>query len=327
MNQNEYNAVMRRVAPSDGLLRDTLNQMKSLPKRRASYGRWIAVGTAAACFAAAVTAAVLLPQRPNPGVVAGPLFSSDGSLTTSSPTSDALEASSSAVLPSQPEEKPSSGADVAEPTPPASVSSSRGESIRESSAERLPVTRLGLTVNELAKETDACRRYYNPAEYDYVTWSMEQFIQHWGQPIRLSSIPGDLTEYQPGHGGEVILSKEDGKPVYDTYGFTFADDFDYEGYRPLRREVRVRVSAVGTSRDSLYLTDEPEPSLLHGVEVIFGHRKMDYGPYDEQDHTPAGYYDLYAAYFTLHGLDYELITENLSLEETELILLSLLENN
>ena len=42
---------------------------------------------------------------------------------------------------------------------------------------------------------------------------------------------------------------------------------------------------------------------------------MDYGPYDEETHEPAGCYDLYTADFQIDGTCYEVVSHQLPLEE------------
>lgn len=120
-----------------------------------------------------------------------------------------------------------------------------------------------------------------------------------------------------------MLSKE-GDPVYDLYQFTWAESFD-ETYDPLRRSVTLSVSALGMAKDVVYLIDQPTLSDIGGVEVIFGHCSMSYGPYDPDTPTPAGEYDLYVAEFMLDGINYQLTTENLTLKEAQQILVSLLQ--
>lgn len=66
---------------------------------------------------------------------------------------------------------------------------------------------------------------------------------------------------------------------------------------------------------------------LNGHAVLFGKRKMDYGPYtvvEDGPNTPAGYYDLLIAQFQFAGLDYEVVADNLTEEEFVKIISSML---
>lgn len=84
-----------------------------------------------------------------------------------------------------------------------------------------------------------------------------------------------------------------------------------------RRGFSVRVSKLGLFSDCLYLMpeDQRECWTVGETEVTLGYRSMSYGPYDPETHQPSGYYDLYVAEFTLEGLDWQIVFEQLPLEE------------
>ena len=44
---------------------------------------------------------------------------------------------------------------------------------------------------------------------------------------------------------------------------------------------------------------------------------MPYGPYDPLTHAPAGHYDMYVAEFSLDGIQYQIVAEQLAFEEAD----------
>lgn len=322
MNSAQYQSAMNTISPSEALIRSTLEAASARPDRAVRPYRAIALGAAALCLAAVLVVSLFAqPGRNN--LWSLPVASSEGSgpvdvESPSDPTvaqyaSGELESSGASV---------SSEASMASFGPAGEVS---GAPEVEPPTQSHGVNLWGLNINELSESASADMLYYPEESYDTVEWSYNQFINHWGRVIRPSALPDDLYEDQPDHGAEVILTKA-GQPAYDAYHFTYAESFD-EQYDPLRRSVTLSVSAssVGVARDVVYLVDQPLMSDVRGVEVMFGHCAMDYGPYDPETHAPAGTYDLYVAEFSWEGIDYQLTTNNLTLEEAERVLLSLLE--
>ena len=326
MNSEQYKEAFAAIIPDEELIQSTLDAAKRSKNHR-SFRVAGGLAVAAVCLAAVLC----IPWIPKAG--RGVL---DLESTMSPAQTDALDGP---TAPSQTEEEvrtadatsqiseyaiseaPSHTVSYDVITPPASsraqVSSAASDAYVPH-ASALP----GLQINELSGSVGAARLYFPPENYDTATWSLEQFTEHWGRSILLSSLPEDLTESQPGHAGEVVLTKE-GELAYDAYHFTFAESFD-ESYDPLRRQVTLSVSMLGMAKDAVYPLEHPVLSQLNGVEVMFGHCSMPYGPYDPETHAPAGESDVYVAEFTCGGIEHQLITENLTLGEAQKILLSLL---
>ena len=59
--------------------------------------------------------------------------------------------------------------------------------------------------------------------------------------------------------------------------------------------------------------DEERTTDFGGVPVTLRHSSLPYG--DGVSKTPAGYYDIYTAAFTLNGVEYEIDAQRLELEE------------
>ena len=51
------------------------------------------------------------------------------------------------------------------------------------------------------------------------------------------------------------------------------------------------------------------------MPVTIGYCSMSHGPYDPETHTPAGYYDLYVAEFTLDGIQFKITAYEMDLED------------
>ena len=61
--------------------------------------------------------------------------------------------------------------------------------------------------------------------------------------------------------------------------------------------------------------NELKVSYIAETPVTFGYRSMPYGPYDPLTHAPAGHYDMYVAEFSLDGIQYQIVAEQLAFEE------------
>lgn len=325
MNSEQYKEAFTAIVPDEQLIQSTLDAAKQ--KKNLRPFRAAGLAAAAVCLAAVLC----VPWIPKAG---RSILPSDSTMSQAQ-----AEMLYSHIAPLESEEEvrtaeaysqisdnaiseaPSHTVSYNVITPP--MSSQAQVSEAESGAYvPQPSVLPGLQINELSGSTSAARLYFPPETYDTAVWSLDQFVDHWGRNIRPSSLPKDLTEYQPGHAGEVVLTKE-GELAYDAYHFTFAESFD-ESYDPLRRRVTLSVSMLGMAKDAVYPLEHPVLSHLNGVEVMFGHCSMPYGPYDPDTHAPAGKSDVYVAEFTCGGVEHQLITENLTLEETQKILLSLL---
>lgn len=309
MNSEQYKAAFDAIVPREELIQSTLAAIAVQSKKKTCPSHAIGLAMTAVCVVAVLCLfQIPLGNRNQPAQSETAMIVS--SVTETSSTSDSSHQASVTPAPSQTENStPSTSAAES----PAGISSDSMQSIA------LP----GLHINEISNRVSQDKRYYPEDQYDTVTWSREQFVAHWGKDIVPSSLPADLTEFHPRHGGKVVLTKG-GEPVYDLYHFTWAEHFE-EAYDPLRRSVTLSVSALGMAKDAVYQIDEPILSDIGGVEVMFGHCSMSYGPYDPDTHSPAGEYDLYVAEFSLDGIDYQLTTENLTLEEAQQVLVFLLQ--
>lgn len=177
-------------------------------------------------------------------------------------------------------------------------------------------------INELEKPVSAARRYYDPAKYDRLDWGKEDILQYFGKELAPAYVPAGLTA-AASNGSAQAIAKKDGTIVYDTTWLQYYHDYYADGSPKLTEDVAatkgfaILASKVGTLSDCCYVLpeDEIKTSKIGGAAVTIGHRRMDYGPYHPQTNEEAGQYDLYVISFRLDGIDYEITSHQMALEE------------
>lgn len=182
-----------------------------------------------------------------------------------------------------------------------------------------------IALNEISALADTARRYYDPELYDTAVWDQESAEDYYGKSLIPTYIPEDLTSI--GLGGLKITDKGGAVKEDTVYQDYYLIHGCYEDGSPMRidpehgvfaaRGISICASKIGLLRDCCYLLPENEvkTSDIGGITVTFGYRSMSYGPYDPETHEPSGYYDLYVAEFECDGIKYEIISEQLPLEE------------
>lgn len=151
---------------------------------------------------------------------------------------------------------------------------------------------------------------------DQITWSQEQVESYYGLDFDTLSVPEDLEAVADLSQGMAVWENEDGTMRFDglllSYQSTGQDD--PEG---TQRSLSLHGSKIGllALSDSLYLTEEVKTWNFQGVEITLGYCQMDYGPYDETTHAPAGTYPVYTAEFTYNGAQFRLVGQRLTRRE------------
>lgn len=157
-------------------------------------------------------------------------------------------------------------------------------------------------------------------------------IRRSGTPARVADYFGrDLTPpYIPnglsaaaGNGSAAVVVGKDGAVVEDTVQLSFYHAYYGDGSPRLTDAVAackgfsLTASKIGLVKDCCYLLPENELKVSYIAEtpVTFGYRSMPYGPYDPLTHAPAGHYDMYVAEFSLDGIQYQIVAEQLAFEE------------
>ena len=178
-------------------------------------------------------------------------------------------------------------------------------------------------VNDLSQASpEASRVYMDPELYDAVSWSREEVLAYYGRDLNPAYIPAGLTA-APDNGTLEATVARDGPVAEDTLWLSFYHDYYEDGSPRLTEDVaaargfKLTASKIGLLSDCLYLLPESEvkSSDIGGVPVTIGYRSMPCGPYDPKTHEPSGYYDMYVAEFSLDGIQCQLVTEQMGLEE------------
>lgn len=185
--------------------------------------------------------------------------------------------------------------------------------------------------NPIAAPVYAARRWYDPAQYDFVSWDAQAIAAYFGTDLTPAYVPPGLTA-SPANGTAQVVLDKDGAVVEDTVWLGFFHDFYEDGSPMLTQDVNackgltITASKRGLLGDCVYLLpeDETRTSKICGTAVQFGYRSMPHGPYDPQTHAPAGHYDLYVAEFERAGIQYQIVATQLQAEEIVKVAASLI---
>lgn len=181
-----------------------------------------------------------------------------------------------------------------------------------------------LVVNEIAEMTaDASRLWRDPDLYEEAVWDEAEVRAYYGKDLAPAYIPEGLYPASENGKGHVYLQKSDGKVIEDTVWLCYYHDY-YDDNSPRQTEdvaackgFHLRASRLGLLSCCYYLMpeDERQTSDIGGIPVTIGYRSMPYGPYDAETHEPSGFYDLYVAEFRFDGIEYQIVAEQMELED------------
>ena len=167
--------------------------------------------------------------------------------------------------------------------------------------------------------------------YDEIQWGKEEIISYYGRDLMPAYIPDGLFSANGNGTGRVIVEKS-GKIVEDTIWLSFYHSYYEDGSPMLTEDVAatkgftIKASKIGIINDCLYILPENEvkTSDIGGIDVTFGYRSMEYGPYDPETHVPSGYYDLYVAEFVQDGIEYYIVADQIEIEELVKVVASII---
>ena len=258
-------------------------------KKKTGWRKW---GMMAACFCLLLTAAAILP-----GVLKGP----------------------GGVLP---------------PTGPAAAGPVTDENDRQPGTDEPKSPQVIIEWDKVAVNestgmiSDAAPRYYDPKLYHTEDWGEKEIAAYYGWNLEPGYIPEGLTDGGKGPGGIMYQERATGKIVQDQGGRGFWTDFWEDGSPKSNDDLyiptgfTVQASKLGILRCALLPVDEERTTDFGGVPVTLTHCSMKHGPFDPTQkapdglsNMPAGYYDIYTAFFTLSGTKYEVTAQRLELEE------------
>lgn len=151
---------------------------------------------------------------------------------------------------------------------------------------------------------------------DQITWSQEQVESYYGLDFDTLSVPEDLEAVADLSQGMAVWENEDGTMRFDGLLLSYQST-GQEDPEETQRSLSLHGSKIGllALSDSLYLTEEVKTWNFQGVEITLGYCQMDYGPYDETTHAPAGSYPVYTAEFTYNGAQFRLVGQRLTRRE------------
>lgn len=186
-------------------------------------------------------------------------------------------------------------------------------------------------INEISGLADGQFKWAFPSSYDNVLWDEAAIFSYYGKDLTPPYIPNGLTP-APGNGIATVFADENGNIAWDTVTLNFYHAYYEDGSPKLTENVSavkgfsVKASKLGLLNDCYYILpeDEVKSSDINGTAVTFGYRSISYGPYDPNTHAPAGYYDLYVAEFEQNGIKYQIIAEQMEIEEVVKVVSSMI---
>ena len=161
--------------------------------------------------------------------------------------------------------------------------------------------------------------YRDPALYNEEILDTEGVKAYYGWELAPPYIPDDLTGGGKAVSGRIVREKATKNVVEDQAGRSFWVDFGEDGSPRsnddivIPRGFTVRASRLRILHCCLLQVDGERTTDFGGVSVTLRHCSLPYG--DDVSKTPAGYYDIYTAAFTLNGVEYEIEAQRLELEE------------
>lgn len=182
-----------------------------------------------------------------------------------------------------------------------------------------------VNVNDFDSIMAAAPLYFDPNKYDEVIWSEDEIVDYYGKELTPAYIPEELSETIS---QRVIVSKT-GEVCMDTVNFNFYHAYDEDGTPKYTEDVAAKhgfsltVSKIGLLRDCLYILpdNEVKSSDIGGVAVTIGYRLM------TTSDNPEMAYDLYVAEFEIDDIKYQIVAEQMSLDEVVKVVASIVYGN
>jgi len=199
------------------------------------------------------------------------------------------------------------------------------------SSNEIHINMQDMFLNEIGTMLDAAKRWYDPELYDEILWDKDEIQAYYGKDLTPDYIPDGLSAAN-GNGTARVFAEKNGKIVEDTVWLSFYHAYYEDGSPKLTEGVAatkgftIKASKIGLINDCIYLLPENEvkTSNIEGIEVTFGYRSMEYGPYDPDTHEPSGYYDLYVAEFVQDDIEYYIVADQMEFEEIVKVVASII---
>ncbi len=186
--------------------------------------------------------------------------------------------------------------------------------------EAIRVQLSAIAVNEI-DGLGGDRKIHLPNNCVEEVWDGEDAAAYFERNLQPAYIPEGLKASPDNDRLTVFMLGE--KPYLDEVSLHFYHGFNADGMPMWTEDAAAEKGFTltawkrGLTRDYMWISEDDrlEVSIIGDTEVTFGYRAMEYGPYDEKTHEPAGTYDLYAATFTMDGVHYEIVSHQLPLSE------------
>lgn len=173
-------------------------------------------------------------------------------------------------------------------------------------------------VNAISGAPQSDLSYVALLEEQRTTWTKEQVEDYYGLNFDTLAVPEGMKAETDLSQGMSVWVNDDGSMRFDGLRLNFVEDPPREEYpEGTEKSLTLSASKIGLLNlsDSLYLTDTVKTWRFQGVEITIGRCRMDYGPYDETTHQPAGTYALYTAEFEFNGAQYRLVGQRMTRRE------------
>lgn len=178
-----------------------------------------------------------------------------------------------------------------------------------------------IIINQVDGFTSADYVRYNPETDDEVIWNKEDIAAYYGTDLTPAYIPNGLATSAQNSNSTVYI-KQDGTVAEDTISLGFYQSEDMA----VKKGFSITASKIGIVQTCLYRLpeDEVKTTDIEGTAVTFGYRSMPYAPYNAETHEPAGYYDMYVVEFEHNGIEYQIVSEQVDMEEVVKVVASII---
>ena len=206
---------------------------------------------------------------------------------------------------------------------PSSDPQQSGNPLNVSAAIQIPLA--NVNINEFDSRITAAPLYYDPELYDSILWSEDEIFEYYGENISPQYVPDGLLHNL---GQRIVVSKT-GEVCADTVVLRYYHEFDETGTPKHTDKVSanygfsVTVSKLGLLSDCLYVLpdNEVKQTDIDGTKVTFGYRAM---PYVSAENEGNACYDLYVAEFETGGVAYQIVAEQMSMEDVIKVVASII---
>lgn len=178
-----------------------------------------------------------------------------------------------------------------------------------------------MMINQVDGFTSADYVRYNPETDNEVIWNKEDIAAYYGTDLTPAYIPNGLAASAQNSNSTVYI-KQDGTVAEDTISLGFYQSEDMT----VKQGFSITASKIGIVQTCLYRLpeDEVKTTDIEGTAVTFGYRSMPYAPYNAETHEPAGYYDMYVVEFEHNGIEYQIVSEQVDMEEVVKVVASII---